>query len=214
MIEVDGASRGISEYDGEQIIDPAHAAKMIRCRPHRQQTGGFFVCRITKTKSFATGGNITPFAKKKAKSSSSDRTTPLLYKPAFQREIAKLLFDIYGMTIDPTQHFFVGSTKHIYLTHPSIQPLLDAGIFLQHIGVPILKPTGKTYSLHHECGSILGHLATKNYITIGRDEIQDYVLGKDLLVDNHPHTVDPASMQHLYAELSPTCNNYVILRFQ
>lgn len=57
---------------------------------------------------------------------------------ALQKQIAKLLFEDFGIEIDPAKHFFASTQKQVYLISPeykNLHPLL----YVAKTGVPILK---------------------------------------------------------------------------
>jgi NOL1/NOP2/fmu family ribosome biogenesis protein len=83
---------------------------------------------------------------------------------------------------------------------------VTGSVWFQECGIPILKPTGKTFSLEHEIALTLWHLATKNTIELTEDELQRYCLGEDI-----PYTV--IATKEAIQDLK-ICNGYYILMYK
>jgi NOL1/NOP2/fmu family ribosome biogenesis protein len=93
--------------------------------------------------------------------------------------------------------------KHkLNLTDASVRDILSQWVWLHECGIPLMKPTGKTFSIEHECAIALWHLATKNTIELTTEELQHYCLGEDI-------TISQERLQN-YSH-NPLCNGYVIL---
>lgn len=52
-VSMSSAESGITHYGEQKMISSNHAQQCIRCRPHRQHTGGFFVTKFRKIRSIA-----------------------------------------------------------------------------------------------------------------------------------------------------------------
>ncbi len=61
---------------------------------------------------------------------------------ALQTTIAQLLKHDYGILIDTTKYFFVGTESQIYLTTPEYKEL-HANLYTKKIGIPIFKKDKK-----------------------------------------------------------------------
>ena len=82
-------------------------------------------------------------------------------------------------------HYSIIEWKHkLNLTDACTRELVTSSVWFQECGVPILKPTWKTFSLEHEIAITLWHLATKNTIELTSDEIQRYCLWEDIDMNN------------------------------
>ncbi len=225
-IEVENKSEGIIIHDkwwmvNDNLIQNSKfkIQHFLRARPHIHHTGWFFVCvmrkksstlkplqeHITnKKKSLLVSGKYT-----KAKSV----TTPYSYNKQTENNVKKILKESFGIDLDLSIYGIISWKHKLNLTDASVRELVTWSVWFQECGVPILKPTGKTFSLEHEIALTLGHLATKNTIVLTEDELQRYCLGEDIVL--HP---DKGDWGGLYKRITnqdkdslAVCNGYYIL---
>ena len=165
-ISISNKSVGLTEREGSPLLSNEDSQKVVRFRPHRQHTGGFFISKLRK---LSTVSPHEEHDKKKHKLTSS-----LNISDNLQTEIGKMLYDEYGIQIDPAKHFFASTEKQVYLISPEYR-LLHPLLYVAKTGVPILKRHNKT-ELHplHGLGTCLGALANKNTIQLTAKECQKY----------------------------------------
>lgn len=174
---------------------------MLRCRPHIHHTGWFFVCVMRKQQS-----TLKPLqehiTKKKKDNTKQSVKTPFSYNKQGENTVKKVLQECFGIELD-LKHYAIIEWKHkLNLTDASVRDMLSQWVWLHECGVPLMKPTGKTFSIEHECSIALWHLATKNTIELTTDELQRYCLGEDIAI----------SQERLWNYQTMTlCNWYVIL---
>lgn len=172
----------------------------LRARPHIHHTGWFFVCVMRKTRS-----TIKPVQEHitNKKQSKLPIASPYQYDRWFEQQIKKLIIEEFGIDID-LKTFTLIRTKHkVFLAHRHTVSLLEKNIWFQECGIPLLKSTGRSYSLEHEAGLVLGHLATKNMLELTTDQLQSYVEGEDIILDEATKNTPLSS--------SGATNNYTIL---
>jgi 16S rRNA (cytosine1407-C5)-methyltransferase len=180
----------------------------LRARPHIHHTGWFFVCVMRKKHS-----TLKPLQEhitnKKQSSLSSGKytktksvTTPFSYNKQGENTAKKVLQECFGIELDLKTYAIIEWKHKLNLTDASVREILGAWVRLHECGVPLMKPTGKTFSIEHECAIALWHLATKNTIELTTDELQRYCLGEDLTISQE-RLCNYETMQ--------LCNWYVIL---
>lgn len=137
-IHIPGAESGCTHYGKEQILPQTVADKLLRCRPHKQKTGGFFVSKRRKTDSIRTGSHkkIQQASYKRTQSKQNSR---IQHSSALSSEVSAYLENTFGIHINHTQHAFVSYGKYIYVCSPSVLPFVSEHP-RYHIGLPILKP--------------------------------------------------------------------------
>jgi NOL1/NOP2/fmu family ribosome biogenesis protein len=149
------------------------AEKIARFRPHIQKTWWFFIAKFRKLESL----NL--------KSSPENKLAPkyknkINYDKSLQKKVFDFVKSYWWIELDPNQHFFVETSSQIYLTSPKWLEIKDL-IHFERIWTPIFKKDKKwNIRPNHHFGSILGHLATKNWIKIDKTTAQKYALGNDL----------------------------------
>lgn len=190
--------------------------KMLRCRPHIHHTGGFFVCAMRKKHSTLKPLQEHITNKKVATIYSSQKskwtktrviTTPYSYNKQTENLVKKNLKESFGIELDLNKYGIIEGKHKLNLTDASVRELVTWSVWFQECGIPILKPTGKTFSLEHEIALTLGHLATKNTIELTEDELQRYCLGEDIDMNNKEiHNQDKDSLA--------VCNGYYILMYE
>lgn len=204
-IEIENKSPGVSPWTSlrgtKQSIDDIqkishstlNTSHFLRARPHIHHTGWFFVCAMRKKSS--TLKPFQPFIteKKVKKNLASATPLPYTYNKNEEKTIVKLFEEAFGISIDLHHYTLINSRKKIMIADPSVRRLIDAEIRLHECGIPLLKSTGRSYSLEHEAGLVLWHLATRNVLELSSEELQSYALGEDLTIeqsritDYHPH---------------------------
>lgn len=213
-IDVTNKQPGIQLADGENHWLPVE--KMLRCRPHIHHTGGFFVCAMRKKHSTLKPLQEHITNKKVATIYSSQKskwtktrviTTPYSYNKQNENTVKKNLKESFGIELDLNKYGIIEGKHKLNLTDASVRELVTWSVWFQECGIPILKPTGKTFSLEHEVALTLGHLATKNTIELTEDELQRYCLGEDIDMKNKEiHNQDKDSLA--------VCNGYYILMYE
>ena len=190
--------------------------KMLRCRPHIHHTWGFFVCAMRKKHSTPKPLQEHITNKKVATIYSSQKskwtktrviTTPYSYNKQTENNVKKNLKESFGIELDLNKYGIIEGKHKLNLTDASVRQLITWSVWFQECGIPILKPTGKTFSLEHEVALTLGHLATKNTIILTEDELQRYCLGEDIDMNSKEiHNQDKDSLA--------VCNGYYILMYE
>lgn len=155
----------ISTADIPCAFDPNAVA---RCWPHIQGTGWFFVSKIRKLHSTNENGRSRPDSKLAPKNPFSLDMSQSLFK-----KVGTYLQDTFGIKLDPERHMFAASKEQIYLCSPDIKKL-QGMLHFEKIGTPILKIDGMQYRPTHHLGLTLGHLATKQFITLDDEQMQSY----------------------------------------
>ncbi len=175
--------------------------RYLRCRPHIHHTGWFFVCVMRKQHS-----TLKPLqehiTKKKKEYAKQSVKTPFSYNKQGENTVKKVLQECFWIELDMKQYAITEWKHKLNLTDASVRDILEAGVRLHECGVPLMKPTGKTFSIEHECAIALWHLATKNTIELTTDELQRYCLGEDITIE-HDRLWNYQTMT--------LCNWYVIL---
>ena len=192
-ITINGKSDWIAQREGRAILSPEDATKVARFRPHIQWTGGFFIAKFHKKNIPSEIAQSTDRTEKKMKLHSSQ----LDMSDTLQTTIAQLLKHDYGILIDTTKYFFVGTESQIYLTTPEYKEL-HANLYTKKIGIPIFKKDKKLLIPLHGLWHTLGHLATQNTITLWEQDLQKYADGYDGETDFLPSTK----------------NNFIILKYK
>lgn len=162
-----------------------HEDKMLRCRPHIHHTGWFFVCVMRKKHS-----TLKPLQEhitnKKTKNNKQQKVqTPYQYNKQAENLIVKNLRECYGITLDLSQYAIIEWKHKLNLTDASVRNMVESGMRFHECGIPILKPTGKTFSLEHEIAIALWHLAQKNTIELRTEDLQKYCLWEDITLWDH-----------------------------
>ncbi len=164
QVDFHGLSDGVSLEETPLVFDNK---KVARCRPHRQGTGWFFVSKIRKVAS-------THDEKKRYDSK-------LQPKNPFTLDMSKSLFKkvdqrltaTYGIRLDPVKHLLAASKEQIYLCSPDLLKI-QGKLHFEKTWIPILKIDRDLYRPTHYLWNILGHLATKNVITLDDAQMQAY----------------------------------------
>lgn len=208
-IDVDQKSAGISLEHSLHVSEDIKIAKtptdkMLRCRPHIHHTGGFFVCVMRKKHSTLKPLQEHITNKKNHKSKQQKIQTPYSYSKQTENSIKKHLKTSYGIELDLEKYGIIEWKHKLNLTDASVRELVESGVRFHECGIPILKPTSKTFSLEHEIAISLWHLATKNSIELTEDELQRYCLWEDIAMWDKP------IIQHNHEDLK-VFNGYYIL---
>lgn len=77
-------------------------------------------------------------------------TTPYSYNKLLENTIKKNLKESFGIELDLNRYAIIEGKHKLNLTDASVRELVTGSVWFQECGVPILKPTGKTFSLEHE----------------------------------------------------------------
>lgn len=172
-IDVVGAERWLSSYSFAQDI--------VRCWPHKQYTGWFFVSKIRKKDSFVWSQIFL-----------QPKPSPIIVRnPGYfdvgrdiQDMVCRYLVDVWGIVVDRNHYLFVRTPHHICVTSPLYMSAIGTAEF-NRVGVPIVKLWSRVGDFRplHQLGIILGTQATTNVLTLTQEQVQKYVLGEDFLCD-------------------------------
>jgi Skp family chaperone for outer membrane proteins len=77
-------------------------------------------------------------------------TTPYSYNKLLENTVKKNLKESFGIDLDLNRYAIIEGKHKLNLTDASVRELVTGSVRFQECGVPILKPTGKTFSLEHE----------------------------------------------------------------
>lgn len=194
-IDIANKSTWIQTADSGWELADNELQKLVRFWPHRQHTGGFFIAKLRKNNSQITDHNspwkdIKSITKNKSSFDISEK---------LQTKIWALLYDEYGITIDPEKHFFVSTDKQIYLTSPAYKAFHPI-LYVEKTWIPIFKRHNES-ELHplHGLGNCVWTMATKNTISLSDEQCQRYSEGYDIADSNWQSTVG---------------NRYIILQWE
>ena len=189
-INIKNKSSGISNPNIDSNIE---LDKMLRARPHIHNTGWFFVCAMVKKQStlkplqeHITNKKISTLSITQKSKWNKTRviTTPYSYNQQTEKNVKKNLKESFWIDLDLNRYSIIEWKHKLNLTDACTRELVTSSVWFQECGVPILKPTWKTFSLEHEIAITLWHLATKNTIELTSDEIQRYCLWEDIDMNN------------------------------
>lgn len=187
-----------------------HEDKMLRCRPHRHHTGGFFVCAMRKTKStlkpvqiHITHNKQTALQHQRAHHKKATQP-PFQYNKKLEQQLSALIAKTYGINLDLNRYALIQGKHKIYLADASVRTLLEANVWLYECGIPILKSTGATRSLEHEFSLVLGQYATQHTVVLTSEQLQRYCLGGSL-------ELSEAQLPTTHSNDLKWCNNYSLL---
>ncbi len=172
-IEINNKSIWITNWEGKQLLSDENAKKVCRFWPHIQETGWFFIAKFRKNLELKIKDSQLP----------NTLTSQLDISSKLQEKISKVLLNDYGIDIDPTKYFFISSQKQIYLTSP-LYLQLHGKIRTEKTWVPIFKWNKDELIPLHWLGNCLGHLATKNRLSLPEDVLQKYSEWGDILVNS------------------------------
>lgn len=201
-----------SRFDTTNLTDK-YVADFLRAWPHIHHTGGFFVCVLRKKASTLKPLQTHITTKKQSALALGQKwkgtktrviTTPYSYNQQAENTVKKILKESFGITFDLKKYGIIEGKHKLNLTDASVRELVTWSVWFQECGIPLLKPTGKTFTLEHEIAIALGHLATKNTIELTAEELQRYCLGEDISIE------DKTIIAHDKASLA-ICNGYYIL---
>jgi 16S rRNA (cytosine1407-C5)-methyltransferase len=156
---------------------------VARCRPHRQGTGGFFVSKIRKIASTHTAKNARQDSKLAPKNPFSLDMSKSLFK-----KVGQFLDETFGIKLNENQHLLAASKEQIYLCSPDLLKL-QWMLHFEKVWIPILKIDGVQYRPTHYLGNILGHLATKNVITLDDTMMQQYSQNEEFIDPSLPERI-------------------------
>ena len=171
------AEYGFTNIWDEKLLNETQAKKCLRCWPHKQWTGGFFVAKFRKKSSvYDTIHQDYPEHEQNLKyfdiSSSS------------QKQIKKFLADEFAIQA-PDDMLFVRTPKYVYAT---IQKFADIRPYMacDRVGVPVLKWSGShDRRPTHIAWLLRWSQDTKRRITLTPDQVQTYVQQEDISFPDH-----------------------------
>lgn len=174
-IDINNSSSWITHWEDKEILSKENAQKVCRFWPHIQQTGGFFIAKFKK-KSVAS-------SQQSEKKEIHTLISQLDISPKLQEKMTIILKQDYGIDINPNEYFFISSQKQIYLTSP-LYLQLHGNIRTEKTWVPIFKWNKDELIPLHWLGNCLGHLATKNRLSLPEDVLQKYSEWGDIPVNS------------------------------
>ncbi len=177
-------SEWITHYEDQALLTTHDAQKCARCRPHIHKTGGFFVSKIRKKAAVTTGSyDKKDKAAKKYSGRGAMQYMTYEHSKKLTKEVRNYFADQFGITLDEERFAFAASKHKVYCVSPAILPILNT-LPIQKIGVPILKKTRDWFRPLHNAGLLFAHLANKNTATISAEDLQEYVVHKDIPAAN------------------------------
>ena len=168
------ADTWVTTWYDEQIVDPDIAEQCVRCRPHKQWTGWFFLAKFRKKESVLIQNMKRPH----------DRNSENYFSIGsdVQKQVKKYVEDTFGLTIDSEKYLFVRTPKHVYVTSPMFRHMHGIMAF-DRVGVSILKWSwSHDWRPEHAFGLVFGAQCTQNILHIDTMQAQEYVAQKDLLI--------------------------------
>ncbi len=194
-IDVSWVETGIHKYQDKTIIDKEIAQKCIRCWPHHQHTGWFFVTHLIKKKPLRWYHEKIH----------ANYNSQFHYWPWVQKEVKKYLKESFGIETN-SNHFFVSTKDTIYVTTPKIVDIL-AFLRCEKVGIPILKKTRDSFRPLHWLATTLGNLAEQNIIELNTKQVQQYTQGellevKDITEQNSTWTYPYRILFHQWLAVS------------
>jgi 16S rRNA (cytosine1407-C5)-methyltransferase len=171
-IQLPSAERGVTIFRDQEIIDPTIAQECIRCRPHKQGTGWFFVAKLRKKDSILLQNIKRPY----------DRNSENYFTIGsdVQKQVRQYMEQNFWLTIDTDKYLFVRTPKNVYVTSPIFRQLHGMMAF-DRVGISILKWSWPhEWRPEHWFGLVFGTACSKNILSINDSQAQDYVMQKDL----------------------------------
>lgn len=95
------------------------------------------------------------------------------------KQVTTYLNEQFGIEVNSQRFAFAASKHKVYCVSPALLPILNT-VPIQKIGVPVLKKTRDDFRPLHNLGLIFGHLSTKNTASINTNDLQEYVVHKDI----------------------------------
>lgn len=170
-IDIKEKSPGLTHYNWHPLLTAEQANQLARFRPHIQHTGWFFIAKIKKLKSLP---NYLHIDKRKQQESW------LRYDSTLQNEVWDFLSKERGIPRQ-TNLSFLASPSTIYLTTPQFSKL-PPQLFIEKFWIPIIKIWFKTERIPQQgLACTLGHLASKNTLSITTSQAQKVAEKSDLI---------------------------------
>lgn len=142
----------------------------LRCRPHTQKTGWFFVSRFRK----AWVREEASITKKKKWQQSG-----FVFSKKLQGKVRDFLMQ-WWVEKDENK-LFVQYGKDIYVTHQKAAEILYHKMY--QVGVPFAREVRDGYTLHHGAGTVFGARATQQVLDLTHTQAQDYAHHQDIVID-------------------------------
>jgi len=179
QITLPSADKWVTTRYDQAIIDPAIAERCVRCRPHKQGTGWFFLAKFRKKSSVLIQTMKRPH----------DRNSEQYFAIGsdVQKQVKNYLEDSFGLPIDSEKYLFVRTPKHVYVTSPMFRAMHGIMAF-DRVGLSILKwAWSHDWRPEHAFGLVFGGQCRKNILPIDDAQAQDYVAQKDLSIAQEPN---------------------------
>lgn len=168
------ADTWVTTWYNKEIVDPAIAEQCVRCRPHKQGTGWFFLAKFRKKQSVLIQNMKRPH----------DRNSENYFSIGsdVQKQVKKYIEDTFGCIVDSEKYLFVRTPKHVYVTSPMFRHMHGIMAF-DRVGVSILKWSwSHDWRPEHAFGLVFGAQCTQNILPIDAMQAQEYVAQRDLVV--------------------------------
>lgn len=160
-------SEGITCYQEEDLLTGEEAKKLVRCRPHKQATGGFFVAKIRKIASTQKAEHSTVRPKQASRNNKFTTSSKL------QKDIRKYCKQERGMEL-PLHYLFLELEKgDIRVVSDAFREVTDIARF-SYVGVPVMKRVREWYIPLHSFGPILWSYAKDNLLSLDDEAMQKY----------------------------------------
>ena len=173
-LRVDNTARGVIHFMHEQVANDTLANACIRCRPHLQQTGGFFVAKISKKDSILDASKPESHAQTLRYFDTSRPT---------QEQVKSYIHQQFGF-VPHDKYLFVRTPKYVYVVSKSFANAHPYFAF-DRVGVPVLKGGGMhDWRPEHAFGIIFGNQVTQRVIECTLTDIQQYISHQDIMIND------------------------------
>ncbi len=174
-IDIHQKSKGLTNLEQERNLTSKEASKVLRMRPHIQETGWFFIAKLKKTKSlYPKLENTTNYLQ-------PDKLFNWFYSSNIQEKFKKFLKDVYGIKISTKYFAFIETNTQVYITSKKAFSLIDTLKF-EKIWVPILISCWNKFIPTHYFWCLLWSYAKKNYIEVDYETAQNYAFKENIVL--------------------------------
>ncbi len=100
-----------------------------------------------------------------------------------RKEVLAVLLDAYGATLPKDAVLFLFGEDKYYIGTRDVEPFLDSKLRIERIGVYVGQFQHGEFRLSIEGSQIIGPLASRGILTITVPQRNDWMLGKDILLE-------------------------------